>query len=841
VRLAALAQRPELLHSKDDRTFFKDLLDLEQSPGTDEATKFEAQECLARIAVDHKELVESLRAHGIGTSEHRLSDEDYRAVEQACGSDVEHRKPSGAMQHLVRMARDRSSSAREWANALRLAEAKAPDARAGPQVTKTCSVAAEELVRKIERLSCRQKYRSALSGEGASRPDTAEETNEGLAREVASKYFDGSRVESKFLRDQALVQCLKKDDPPAYRAIREHLGEQSFLVDDEDVLLKIDEAEKTARETIQGAQASLRGACERSDKVGHQNNPLVAELAEDALLGPLMRKQGQVDLLELQSALPGIEEFLRAPAGAAESASEQRQRHGCKDALERYRQIVEPSLCRIRLMRSLKALGSNAQLEQKWLARERQSPSPASAQKEVDELCIKTLNPYGAATRARAAKASKRTCASPKARELVEAFCNNLQRAAVPFNFVDFLSLLVLASLPPWPASKPQMRQEWLTPRQQTLGTGSEPLACSSQEKLIQLHGRPPSGGPGEAHAAMQTAVRGMLDGITQRVPLADIANCACASAGIVTPASREEMSGLSAWYWDAGHTLLSQGLRDADDVVLARARIVQAVLDSEVARVSWWGRITLKPAAAARTILETVWESYLEQLLTGALAVFWRRIEEMYPNDAACRLAMVDTFFFVVTLDLVDVASVTTQQDEAMLQRAAAFNSTTGYDAISALGVASVASFLTGGPLLTATAAALAGGTIAHVGSEALRRARPNLRIGAGASSAEKSGVLTQGLRNLYDSTFVFKKSAVTKTLLMLCDRAMGQASAPQARPFTNLKQLSAQREQKWREIEAQSNPTSIRSAALPPPGFFPLAPPGGNDPAKTCNSGVC
>lgn len=851
VRIASLAKRPEMLHSKDDRTFYKDLLDLDKSPGVHEAAKTEVQDCLSRIALDHKELVESFRAHGIGTGEHRLSDEDYRAVEQACSSDVEYLKPSGAMQHLVRMARNKSSDAREWATALRLAEAKAPWLNGRAQMTKTCSVAAEDLVKKIERLSCRQKYRSVLSAEGAARPDTADETNEGLAREVASKYFDGTHVDDKLLKDKALMQCMKKDDESAYQAIREHLGEQSSQLDDEEVQRKIDEAEKIARDAIRGAQASLRGTCERSDKAGHQDNPLTPELSEDALLGPLMRKQGQVDLLELQSALPGIEDVLRAPVSASESASAQKQRQNCSDALERYRQIVEPSLCRIRLMRSLKTVGSNAQLEQKWVAHERRSPSPESPKKEVDELCIKTLNPHGAATRARAAKASKRTCASAEARTLLEAFCNDMQRAAVPFNFVDFLSLLVLASLPPWPASKTQLRHEWLTRRQRTLGSDTEPLACSSQETLVQKHGRSPAG-VSEAHVAVQIAVKRMLDGIQRRgVPLADIANCACASAGIVSPEKREEMSRLSAWYWDAGHRILARGLQDAESVILARAIMVQDVLESELEHVSSWGHVTLKSKTPEDSILKTIWKSYLTQLLTGCLAIFWGRIEEMYPKDVACRLAMIDTFFYVVALDLVDVSSATTAQDSAILQRAAAFNSSTGKDMGAALGVAAIASFVTGGPVLTATAAALAGGAALHVGSAALQgMAKPKLRIEEEDTSAfgkNTDSYVKKGLKNFYDSVFKLKKTAVPKALMRLGNRAMEQANRSQSQhtastnDFTGFAQLSTLREQMWREIEAQPSLLSTLVARLEPPGFFPLAPPGGGDPAKICNNGVC
>ena len=215
----------------------------------------------------------------------------------------------------------------------------------------------------------------------------------------------------------------------------------------------------------------------------------------------------------------------------------------------------------------------------------------------------------------------------------------------------------------------------------------------------------------------------------------------------------------------------------------------------------------------------------------------------------------MVDTFFFVVALDLVDVSSRPSVSQDAYISNVAARMSLTksgvaqaALAVAAAAGLAGVAVGSTGlGAVLGTTAigaakaaakfgVGAAGVAFAQkVGQEVYRRhLEPQSFASRFAKAApEKDGILSSAYRQLF-STIFSRKNAVTEVLLQLCSRAM-EESAAFGRGEDEPLEVTESRVKVWESLNA------IWAVKPEPPLYFPLAPPGGGLPPPNCSNELC
>ena len=780
VRVAEVTSRPEILHSPTDEVFYRQLLDIEEERGHEAEVLQTVAACLSTLASVRSTLTSRLRKQGLAGERHRVADEDFSNVVAACQAS------GAATQHLARMAREKTTDPKEWKTALSLGRGNTAQ-----RLSDRCAGAAEELVRKIEASACRSLYRSVLSAYGRERNNLRDESNSSLAREVA--VLLESSGHGQHFDDATLAKCILDEDRDISGHVEARLRAAQPNPYGKDTSDRIDEFELKTRSSIKAKQAALVGACERSESA--PNNALAP--ASSALLGPLLAKEGRVELLKLMQAIPEVEELL-ARSTENETVKQETARHNCAETVKDFELDVRQRLCRLRLMRRLQMPppSSDQQLAKHWLHRSERGDFVAGEEKEVDKLCVHTLDAEGAKIHQRAALVSARSCPDAKIKMALEHFCAAIASSSIPVNFLDFLSLLLLCALPRWPTSSVVMSSLWLQERKRGLGPQGDERTCASTAEIIQIHGIGAER-ESEGHAALRNALIPVLTALESGMELEALSKCACSSPGVLTSTVRQNLSRATKWYWEAGSAIMAQGQGDASLVTEARQIMVTDALAASLKHVSWSGRATLKEPR--KPILQVLWMSYLNQMFKGPLRIFLGRIMTTY-KDRRCQLAMVDTFFFVVALDLIDVSRQRAVSQDAFIADVAARMSLTrsgvaqaALAVAAAAGLAGVAVSSTGLGALLGTTAVGAAKAAAKFGASAAGIAFAQKLAGEaykrhlepqsfskrfGAKKTEREGILTSAYNQLFSSAFFSRKSAVTDVLLQLCSRAMDESA---------------------------------------------------------------
>lgn len=853
--VADLSERPDILHSPDDDTFFRDLLDLDERPGKGKELHAVVKGCLATLAKVQPTIASRLRAHGLAKEDHRIGDEDYTRVQDDCGNSLSVAGGvNGAMEQLATMAKNRSMDSKTFQLALKHAAQK-------EELSSACTLSTEALVKKIRSVACRQKYRTVLKALGADRAESREETNPALAREVALLLESNLEAEP-YYKDSELAACVIQDDKNIDEVVEEKLRAASPALEDKDVIEQIVKTKAHQREAIMKEQTELKRVCQ-SGPAGRQSNALAEELSSRSLLGPLLRKQGQVQLAELNAAIPAVQAYLNATP-SEETKQAWVHRRQCKEQLDTFESSVRRALCRIRLTERLKFSGSDTQLTERWTYDNDRGMVAKGEDSETDELCVQSLDEATAALTDKVNQSSLRACLDPTAKKVVQSFCAATSKILLPVNFLDFLSILVYAALPSWPADAPSVREHWLKRRQRTLGgaTGEE-RSCQDQEAILKIHAPQAQGTMSAGRATLRHAITEVLTAVEEGLDLEALSKCACASTEVLSKPARTAVTRATRWYWQMATEVMRQGQEDAEDLRKGREAMLTALLRSEIAGVSWWGEAKLKaPGSGRQTIFVQLWQSYLKQMfdIDGHFFQFRQRLGMGAGDTAACRLAMVDTFFFVVALDLIDISDTgTTSQEEAVLDAASAFKATTSTSALAATGALALAATsglagtVTGvGAVVGAAAGASALAAVAtkhfgpglyskHMSSPTFAEKTTTTTHEPEADSATPArSLLRETYRQVFDATFFKKKKAVNGLLLQLCAQAFHEATHMESASADagGLGALAALRLGEWQELD-QSQRYVLTS--LSPPLFFPLGPPDGTDPPVLCNRGIC
>jgi hypothetical protein len=768
--LAHAAARRDLLRS-DDRAFYQQLAELEEQG--EEEQREAAARCLDALAEARPDLTRSMRARGAGLDQHRLSAVLFQEVARAC---ADAHSDNGSLQLLSKLARQREPRAQVWQQALEHA-----GTHSSLQVPAACAASVRRLVDKIKDLSCRKHYQTYLRSDAS---DSSSDSTSGLAHEVALKLQSSSDGVS-----DELAGCLLSDARLSPR-LQQRLRREHPNLETSDARAAIKEEKQATQERLAKEKAALRSAC--SSRAPAPGLELLLE--EDA---------------SVAKVFDGVTTASRALVTEVldESEQERQERLSCLKQVRAFALVVERDLCRVRLMEKLHSAGSDAQLSALFATRVHDQQLQGD---RTDAMCLTRIQPREAAVKSLLERPSSRSCNSAETASLVEAFCVQARALYIPVNYLDFLSILTLASVPAWG----HLPQTWLETRKRTLTQAGVTPTCLQQERVIKTHRE-------GARQKLTAAVASVVGALSRRTSVSDLASCACSSDRVGSLEQRKRSLADTFWYWHLGAQLIGAG--DVSSIFQARQLMTAAVLQSETNRVSWWGDVSLLPAGD-RTLWRTIWNAYLAQMYGGCLNSFRMRIEEQ-TADSVCRLSLLDTFFFVVCLDLVDVSKASSQELDHVLRRAVGDARGVAKDAAAGLLAVAVAAGLAG---VQAQAAQI--GLVALGGAYATIFAKEALKRYAGSSFAQKyagasakEGLLQATHERLYDSVFVFKTDAVHSLLRKLCARAFEQSATP-ARPSSRRYQVS-----------------TGAAVSLEPPGFFPLAPPGAQDPDAACNEGVC
>jgi hypothetical protein len=409
------------------------------------------------------------------------------------------------------------------------------------------------------------------------------------------------------------------------------------------------------------------------------------------------------------------------------------------------------------------------------------------------------------------------------------------------------LSILVLCALPPWPADKTTL-ETWVDKQAAALKKDGHVPVCAVQRKLIDTFVSKAKH-VGKGHADLHKSMRSLLDDVdADHVSLEMLASCSCTSKGMVNndKANRAAHSA-SRWYWETGARIAHRGEKDSEAITKGRAAILDTVFSSELASVSLLGTVTLGPEYPQPTVLMALWRGYLTELCNGNLQEFLERIDEIatsaegMQNTNACRVALIDTFFFVVTLDLVNLAGASAESArDALVSSAVDMNRSGGGNvALSAVGVAA-AGALAGvaglGPKLS-TRAGLAAATLGyakHFGKAISAPAKWSERETAPQVSLKETG--KEALKSFAKAAVLGKKGVVKNAAMLLCGRALKQTTLADSKQL----ETTAARIQTMQErVKLGKRPQVDRT--LMPPLFFPLAPPGGTIVTTACVGGSC
>ena len=838
LRLAVDSHQPEILSSDSAEALYVHLLKASSSHPASETLHELIDSCKVLLVQTQPHLVAQFQAHGLGGDATLV--QKAAAVQKECSG----RGDTSLMTRLVEYARAGEDNQQHWQTALKQAESHQGN---GPSLTRECQHAAQAYIRLLEQRKCAQTYKEAVATLGDIGSLHHHSSNAALAQSLLIRAKADGKIPDLLQRAE-LAKCLKNDEPTLYEDAAKEARLAGHEIHDEKVQNTIDERRKQTHAAIIVEQVSLRDKCEDGTADGAGHRALAVELSANAFLAPLL-SVGNLQIDTVMSAVAEADEMLRRSPDN-ELLAQAQQRTSCLAQLQKYANVTQSGLCRVRLMDRFHTAGTDQQLITKWQRERKTHPSVSPQEDKIDKLCSVQLNPMGVMIEERSREDSARVCGS--AQEVVKGFCSTMVPLCLPVNFLDFLSLLVLASLPSWPSTKTVMETAWLEPRRKTLAEVSgQPPLCGPQKAIIAANARQSLDAPSAARGTLSDGLIHVLEELRKGLSLEELSHCACHSTQVLGGTDREEVTRGSQWYWKIGSAILHKGKEDGVLITKARQAIVAAVLAEEVTEVSWWGVTTIKSRKDNRepSLFQVIWKCYLRELFGGSLRDFLLRIDNQTGQNEACRLAWVDTFFFVVTLDLVDVTSPSDHQADAAIVKTAShlgkLNKSVSLDVASGALALAVASGLAGAAGLskkhaTHILAASAGlATTAYAGvvaKNAYKNYRNSkvLRNLVTPSSHRVSSILTDSYTQMYDASFLHKREAVLDALLKLCTDALKRSKTPALAPANLFSSVD------FRSIQL-GKANKKEPLGLSPPMFFPLAPPGGGDPPIRCNSGIC
>ena len=734
---------------------------LQQERSTDQQLSAAARRGLELALKVDPELAGRLQLHGVlQHQEHSAVTSDYDAVIQVCSG-------TSGMDHLATLAKKHPQHTKDLSWALE----KSTD------LTAHCRFEANKLVEKLQKLDCRLAYEAVLG-----RKFDAKETNAALALEVLA-HFEGKEI------DPTLTQCLSGETLSP--ELRERLSRTT-------------EAEEAVRVKllafVKGEEAKLLAVQQK----------LQATCAQIPLTGLL--NKGGLDLAALDGAVSAARALL--PEHIKETEQDMLIRQTCDAELATFQTEVQRTLCRIRLAKRAKHAGTDVQL------------AHFGGQGEADALdsrCVDVLDATSAELKKRAGMTSTRQCTDPNIHKAVSSFCAKSAELLLPVNFLDFLAVLLLASLPGWHTSQAQA-ETWLSQRRQRLG-GATRAGCGNQAEIIKLHA---STGLDAAHSKLQVAVRELLVQVAGGLHLPSLSQCACNSPSILAHTTREKLQRSSNWYWVAGARLL-HGV-EARVVSLARQRVLDRALQAMVTHVSVLGNATLHPDD---DVLGILWQSYLQELVMhdGILNVVLPRIQ----GGSDCEIAEVDTLFFVVLLDLVDASQGQATANDKIIEKAVTggpdFETSSKAALVGAVGSGMIGATSGLGPvagLAVAASSGITGAALGVMGLSALTFKHAATKFMA--NKPQDLNSLLEAKKDLFRA-LAFRKTKVNELLVQLCQHAQkGLATRSSKTSMTPQDRALA-----WQQRQPNVVPK------MDAPSLFPLGPPSGSNPSNACNGGVC
>lgn len=839
-----LQHKPDILYSASDEDFIRELTDiLHEGESFDQS----ALKCMSIMKKFRPGAVQAARQSGIAIDSRSALEESFDAIEEKCATSThEPHDRKSAQSHLMRLAKDKNSNMKLWRTALTLNSGK---------LSHSCKDAAEQLFTALNQRECRNEYLRILREHGQSRDDSHAVDTQSLANEVLV-LIDSKETSSKALDDGKVAECLLQDESNISEHMEAKLRAAGPSRQDAAILAEIDKDEAIQLQDIAEAQKDLKTMCERADHPTQINNPILRGTSSSGLLAPLLAHGGKIDLIEASKAASEIEKDLEV-ADPGETEPEKDARLNCRRFILDFEKDVRNRRCTIRIMRKLSMPPSakndtqryREKLAKLWRRRFGEAKGDEDGQeKELDELCAQSLSPVATGIEQRASVTSARQCSDPVYMDIVRTFCTRMAALRIPVNFLDFLSILSISVLPQWPYNLATMQKIWLPARQVAMKheDGSR-IVCDNSNLIIEMHAQTAEGSA-TAFSSRNEAVTELLQKLSNGASLSELSKCACTSKDVMTAEQRQDIVQTTSWYWKCGEALITGGADDARLITSARQILVTKILDATLQTVSLRGTATLKQRQVGDpSIIVIIWNTYLQLMFGGVLDPFRRRIINKHKTHTSCIMAMIDTFFYVVLLDLHDVSQSTTP-DTHIIDMAGLSVLSKKNAAIGALGLAVLGKVA--GTVLdeeafeTVTDKAIEG--VAQASTSLLQATVQEIVRGPEQTLAQKhkhadpqERAVTRGYKKLFSNIFPFKKGSVNDVLIQLCMRDL-HLNTNQGAVLVSPLEHARDRQEKLEYIMAAPSREVIDRTKLAAPLCFPLSPPGASDPPKTC-LGIC
>lgn len=798
--------------------------------------------CKAKMQQVRPSMVNLLRSQGMEVDSSQILTEKFERVLDACKSDSSpYSKKGSAMDHLNRLAKDRVANLNLWKTALK---------RNSNAISHTCQVASEQLIEELKENECRNTYLSVLSKHGVDRSKNAATSTQSLAYELVSHLESSSNSEGELANNAALASCLRENEVDLSHELSAKARAINPSFGNAEITSRLDQKEKEVRRDIVEEQDNLRKACERDDSPTQEYNPFPKGSHVTGQLAQLLQPGGFVDILKVAEATAVAEKRLSQPVDN-ESTPHGSARKNCSKTIHVFERNVRKSLCRLRIYRRLGIPPPSSNTDEDdvalvalWLDTV-SSDTLTEHETSIDTACAHTMSAVSSRIADHASKESTRKCSTEVDKSVMAKFCTSMVTLSIPFRIIDFLSLLTLAALEPWPYSQESMKSDWLSVRRSTLKTSDgREQNCASSVHVIETYSPSSDATPTTAFKIRSEAVRGIIEHINTGTSLKQLSDCMCNSQSVISQEKREQHARATRWYWECGLRLVQEA-SDRDLISKARQRISDRVIESSVQSVSLVGTTTLKPRRSrGESLYSVMWNSYMELMFGGILDSFRRRIEAKHPKEPQCQLALVDTFFFIVLLSLCGGDDDALIPENALSRIAGRSQLTTKNAALGSLALVALGGLSMASPdnenVAMATKAAQS--AIAVAGESVLKETakealKPHVNpetFSHEPASRPRASVLSRGYQNAYDAANSFKTEAVNNALQELCDRALHDG-------YRAHKIISPRRfnfnDQGERAHSFERRRKNTHSASpIPPPACFPLSPPNAGNPSIEC-----
>ena len=832
--------KPDILYGTSDEDFIRELADMLKD---NESFDKGALKCMSIMKKFRPRVLKLARQSGLEIDYRSKIEESFDSIEEKCASSAHDAQDrTSAQSYLKRLAKDKNLDIKLWRTALTMNS---------NTITHSCKDAAEDLVSALKHSECRNEYLRILRDYGQNRDDAHAIDTRSLANEVMV-LIDSKDASSKILENRKVADCLLVDESGLGERMEAKLRAATPSREDAATLAEIDKDEAIQLDEIVEAQIRLKKLCEHADTPSQRNNPILRGTASSGLLASLLARSGKIDIVEGSETASEIETDL-AVAGSAETREEKDARLECKRYVLEFDKDARNRLCTTRIMRKLGVPPSTEKdlrrfrekLARLWRRRvSKGTEEKDEHEEELDEICVQSLSPIATGVEQRANATSTKECGDERHKSIVKSFCASMADLGIPVNFLDFLSILCLSVLPPWPYNRTTMQQLWLPARQATMkaANGSH-AACDESNRIIEIHAQTADGSAFSSRdSAMLQLLQKLRDGSAS---LTELSKCACNSKDVMTTKQRQELALATSWYWKCGDAIIT-GADDARLITSARQNLVTDVIEKTVKNVSLYGSATLNHRGVGDpAIVVILWNRYLQLMFGGVLDQFRRRIIDKHQTRTDCILAMFDTFFYVVLLDLHDVSQAVSVEtkitDMAGLSTLSKKNA-----AIGALGLAVLGNIA--GTVLDEEAfetvtdrvvdgAVKASTTLLQATVQEIVKS-PKQQLGTTAHGPQERAV-TRGYKKLYSDLFPYKKGTVHDVLIQLCTRD-SVFNKDQSAAIVNPLDHTKARKRNIERIMLDKNMVSENPNVLAPPLCFPLSPPGAGDPSNAC-LGVC